>query len=118
MWKDNNRRHTERTATLEVIRTYGADHKIIFVGDATMSPYEIVHPGGSIEHWNEESGAVWIQRIVNHYPHTIWLNPEHMTPWNLTESTLITKQLMQDRMYPLTLEGLDSGMRELHRKHQ
>lgn len=117
VWKDNNRRHTERTATLEVIRTYGADHKIIFVGDATMSPYEIVHPGGSIEHWNEESGAVWIQRIVNYYPHTIWLNPEPMTQWNLTQSTLITKQLVQDRMYPLTLDGLDSGMRELHRKH-
>lgn len=113
VWKDNSRRHTERIPTFDVLHKYPADYKVIFIGDATMSPYEITYPGGSVEHWNEEAGSVWMQRILDVYSKAIWLNPEPEGAWEYTPSLQITKQLMEDRMYPLTLAGLDQGMRRL-----
>ncbi|MGB5347259.1 MAG: VWA domain-containing protein [Woeseia sp.] len=112
-WKDNRRRHTERIATLDVAHKYGSDYKLIFVGDATMSPYEVVYAGGSVEHWNDEPGAVWIKRLLNTYPKAIWLNPEPRQRWDYTPSTKIIRELMDDRMYPLTVAGLDEGMKTL-----
>jgi uncharacterized protein with von Willebrand factor type A (vWA) domain len=114
LWKDNRRRHAERIPTMDITHKYGADYKLIFVGDATMSPYEIVYAGGSVEHWNEEPGAVWIKRLLNTYPKSIWLNPEPQHRWNYTPSVKLTRELMGDRMYPLTIAGLDAGMRALH----
>ena len=114
LWKDNRRRHTERIPTLDITHKYGADYKLIFVGDATMSPYEIVYAGGSVEHWNEEPGAVWIKRLLNTYPKAIWLNPEPRHRWDYTPSVKLTRELMGDRMYPLTIAGLDEGMKALH----
>ena len=114
MWKDNRRRHAEKTATLDITHKYGPDYKLIFVGDATMSPYEIVYAGGSVEHWNDEPGAVWIKRLLNTYPKAIWLNPEPRHRWDYTPSVKITRETMSDRMYPLTVAGLDEGMKALH----
>ncbi|HEX7114020.1 MAG TPA: VWA domain-containing protein [Steroidobacter sp.] len=114
VWKDNGRRHVERIPTVEVMRTYGHDYKLIFVGDATMSPYEIVQPGGSVEHWNEEAGAVWMQRLLEAWPHHVWLNPEPVDRWEYTPSIRITRELLQDRMYPLTLSGLDAAIKALN----
>ena len=114
VWKDNRRRNSERTPTLNLIRTYGRDWKLIFVGDASMSPYEIAVPGGSVEHWNEEAGQVWMQRLTDHFEHVAWLNPVREDYWNHTQSIQMMKQLVEDRMYPLTLEGLDRAMRELN----
>ncbi len=116
VWKDNRRRYTERTATWDVLHKFGHDYKLVFVGDASMSPYEITHPGGSVEHFNEEAGAAWMQRLLNTYPAAVWLNPTPEQYWGYTHSTQIMRQLMQDRMYPLTLEGLDDAMRTLSRK--
>ena len=113
VWKDNRRRHAERIPLIEVMRTFGRDHRAIFVGDATMSPYEIVYPGGSVEHWNEEPGAVWMSRLLASYPHAVWLNPEPVSRWDLTPSIELTRKIFEDRMFPLNLEGLDRGMREL-----
>ena len=113
VWKDNRRRHTERMQTLEVMRTYGADYKLVLVGDATMSPYEILQPGGSIEHWNEEPGATWLKRLLASYPRHVWLNPEPTDRWDWTPSVKITRELVDDRMYPLTLQGLDEAIRAL-----
>ena len=113
VWRDNRRRHAERISTVDVIHTYGRDHKIVLVGDATMSPYEIVYPGGSVEHWNDEPGAVWLQRLLGAYPRAVWLNPEPRPRWDATPSVQMTRELMEDRMFPLTLEGLEQGMREL-----
>jgi uncharacterized protein with von Willebrand factor type A (vWA) domain len=113
VWKDNRRRHRERTPLTEVLRTYGHDYKLIVVGDATMSPYEIVQPGGSIEHWNEEPGAVWMKRLLASYPRHAWLNPEPRERWDYTPSIRITRELFEERMFPLTLEGLDRAMRSL-----
>jgi uncharacterized protein len=117
VWKDNRRRFAERTPTWEVMHKFPHDYKLIFVGDAAMSPYEISHPGGSVEHFNEESGAVWLQRMANTYPATIWLNPTPEAHWGYSQSTKIIKELVNDRMYPLTLKGLDDAMRELTRKN-
>lgn len=117
VWKDNRRRFAERTPLWEVLHKFPHDYKLIFVGDAAMSPYEITHPGGSVEHFNEEAGAVWMQRMVNTYPATVWLNPTPEAHWNYSQSTKIIKELVKDRMYPLTLEGLDDAMRELVRKN-
>ncbi len=117
VWKDNRRRFSERTPTWEVMHKFPHDYKLIFVGDAAMSPYEISHPGGSVEHFNEEAGAVWMQRLINTYPAAVWLNPTPEAHWNYSQSTKIIKELVKDRMYPLTLEGLDDAMRELVRKH-
>jgi len=114
MWKDNRRRHAERIPTLDIAHKYGADYKLIFVGDATMSPYEIVYAGGSVEHWNEEPGAIWIKRLLHTYPKAIWLNPEPRKRWDYTPSIKITREIMDDRMYPLTIAGLDDGIKALH----
>jgi uncharacterized protein len=114
VWKDNRRRHVEKIPTMEVMRTYGHDYKLIVVGDATMSPYEIVQPGGSIEHWNEEAGAVWLQRMARTWPHHAWLNPEPQQRWEYTPSVQITRELVEDRMFPLTLRGLDDAIKALH----
>lgn len=113
MWKDNRRRHAERISTLDITQKYGSDYKLVFVGDATMSPYEIVYAGGSIEHWNEEPGAVWIKRLLNTYPKAIWLNPEPRERWDVTPSVKLVRELMDDRMYPLTIAGLDEGIKAL-----
>jgi len=114
LWKDNRRRHAERIPTGEITHKYGPDYKLIFVGDATMSPYEIVYAGGSVEHWNEEPGAVWIKRLLNAYPKAIWLNPEPEKRWEYTPSVKLTREFMDDRMFPLTLSGLDDGIKALH----
>ncbi|OYQ37675.1 VWA domain-containing protein [Niveispirillum lacus] len=115
VWKDNKRRHVERLSTFDVINTYGADYKLVFVGDASMSPYEITQPGGSVEHFNEEAGIVWMRRLLDKYPHAIWLNPSDERYWTYTQSIGLMRQIMADRMFPLTLAGLDAGMRELMR---
>jgi uncharacterized protein len=115
VWKDNKRRNNERTSTLELMHKFPHDYKVVFVGDASMSPYEISQPGGSVEHWNEEAGAVWMTRLLDVYPHSIWLNPVPETHWQYSQSTELLKQLMENRMYPLTIDGLDQAMRELVR---
>ncbi len=115
VWKDNQRRNSERTSTWDVLHTYPADYKLVFVGDAAMSPYEIVYPGGSVEHWNEEAGQVWMQRMLSVYSKAVWLNPVPERHWQYTESTRIMQRLMGGRMFPLTLEGLDGATRELVR---
>ena len=117
VWRDNRRRSTERLATWDVLHTYPHDYKVILVGDATMSPYEIVYAGGSVEHSNEEAGAVWMQRLLGVYPNAIWLNPQPEAVWDYHESIRITRQLMGERMFPLTLDGLDRGMRFLSKSH-
>jgi uncharacterized protein len=117
LWKDNRRRFAERTPTWDILHKFPHDYKVVIVGDAAMSPYEITHPGGSVEHFNEESGAVWMHRFTNTYPATIWLNPVPQAQWGYSQSTKIMRELVNDRMYPLTLEGLDDGMRELVRKN-
>jgi len=114
LWKDNRRRHSERIPLSEVTHKYGPDYKLIFVGDATMSPYEIVYPGGSVEHWNEEPGAVWIKRLLKAYPKSIWLNPEPQSRWDYTPSIKLTRELMEDRMFPLNISGIDDGIKALH----
>ena len=116
VWKDNRRRFQERTPTWDILHKYGHDWKVVFVGDASMSPYEITHPGGSVEHFNEEAGAVWMQRMVNTYPAAVWLNPMQEQYWGYSHSVRVIQELMKDRMYPLTLEGLDDAMRALSRK--
>jgi len=114
LWKDNRRRHSEKTPTLDLTHKYGQDYKLIFVGDATMSPYEIVYAGGSVEHWNEEPGAVWIKRLLNAFPKSVWLNPEPRDRWDYTPSTKLVRELMGERMFPLTIAGLDDAIRALH----
>lgn len=113
VWKDNMRRWTDRSNTWDIIHTYSSDYKVIFVGDATMSPYEISSVGGSVEHWNEEAGEVWMRRITQHFSKVIWLNPEPESSWEHTTSVVWTKKLTENRMFPLTLKGLEDGMRYL-----
>jgi uncharacterized protein with von Willebrand factor type A (vWA) domain len=113
VWKDNRRRHSERTRTWELLHKYGHDYKVIFVGDATMSPYEILQPGGSVEYFNEEPGAVWVKRVTEVYAKCVWLNPEPEEIWPYRQSIAILKELMGGRMYPTTLEGLERAMRVL-----
>jgi uncharacterized protein len=98
-----------------VLHKFPHDYKVIFVGDATMSPYEITYPGGSVEHWNEEAGAIWMDRLAQIYEHVVWLNPTAERHWDYTPSIGLMKQLVNDRMFPLTLEGLEKAMRELSR---
>lgn len=117
VWKDNRRRWSERTPMQEVLHTYPHDYKLIFVGDASMSPYEITHAGGSVEHSNPEPGAVWLQRMTDVWRSAVWLNPIGQEQWGYSASIRIIRELMEDRMYPLTLEGLDDAMRVLTRKH-
>jgi len=115
VWRENRRRFDDTTPTWDVLHTYPHDYKVIFVGDAAMSPYEIMAPGGSVEHFNEEAGAAWIERVARTYPACVWLNPVAEKEWDYTQSIRIMRQLMGGRMYPLTLEGLDKAMRELVR---
>jgi uncharacterized protein with von Willebrand factor type A (vWA) domain len=115
LWKDNKRRWTERTPTWDVLHKYPADYRVIFVGDASMSPYEITVPGGSVEHMNEEAGSAWIKRVTGIYEHCVWLNPVPEQHWSWTPSIKLMAELMDDRMFPLTLEGLDGAMRALMR---
>jgi len=115
LWKNNRRRREEKTPTWDVIRTYPTDYRVVFVGDASMSPYEIAQPGGSVEHWNEEAGHVWLRRILDHFPRSIWLNPVKQSQWGYTHSVQMIHELMGGRMFPLTLDGLDGAMRSLTR---
>ena len=116
VWKENRRRWTERTSTMDLLHKFGADHKLVIVGDAAMSPYEVTHPGGSIEHMNEEAGAVWLKRLTDTYASAAWINPTPEAYWGHSASTAILRKLMDDRMFPLTLQGLEEAMRSLSRK--
>jgi uncharacterized protein with von Willebrand factor type A (vWA) domain len=116
VWKDNRRRWSQRTPTWDVLHKFGHDYKVIFVGDAAMSPYEVSHPGGSVEHMNEESGATWLGRVAQTYPATAWLNPTPEIQWSYSSSTRMIRDIMGGAMFPLTLDGLDAAMRELTRK--
>jgi len=113
VWKDNHRRNAERISTHDLLHKYGPDYKVVFIGDAAMAPYEITHPGGSVEHWNEEPGLVWLQRFVQTYRKLIWINPYPRDTWGYTASTHLIRELVEERMYPLTLSGLEDGMRYL-----
>ena len=115
VWKSNARRHGERIPTWDVLHKFGSDYKIIFVGDASMSPYEISHPGGAVEHWNDEAGQAWLSRVKDSYDHVVWLNPTPERHWDYTYSIGMIRDLMQSRMYPLTLQGIDQAMRALMR---
>lgn len=110
VWKNNLRRHQERLPVFDVLHKYASDYRLVFVGDAAMSPYEITHSGGSVEHWNEEAGQVWLQRVLDTYDKAIWINPVPEEHWRYTTSTEITHRLMDGRMYPLTLRGLEEAM--------
>jgi uncharacterized protein with von Willebrand factor type A (vWA) domain len=113
VWKNNRRRHAERTPTWDILRKFNSDYRLIFVGDATMSPYEILQPGGSVEYNNEEAGAVWLRRLVERFPKYAWLNPEPEGVWEYRQSIAVIKQIMGGRMYPVTIRGLEQAMREL-----
>ena len=113
VWRDNNRRHNEKIDLLQVLHTYSRDYKIIFVGDATMGPYEITYPGGSVEHWNEEAGNVWMKRLTDYFDKVIWLNPQNETQWPYYSSINIMQGLVDKKMYPLTLSGLGQGIKAL-----
>jgi len=113
VWKDNRRRHSERTRTFDIMHKYGHDYKLVFVGDATMSPYEVLQPGGSIEYSNDEAGAVWLKRVLEVYPRAVWLNPEPEEIWPYRQSIGILKEIMGGRMYPTTIQGLERAMRAL-----
>jgi uncharacterized protein with von Willebrand factor type A (vWA) domain len=115
VWKNNRRRHAERFSTWDILRKYNADYRLIFVGDATMSPYEILQPGGSVEYNNEEAGAIWLRRLVERFPKFAWLNPEPEGVWQYRQSISVIQQLMSGRMFPVTLQGLERAMRELSR---
>ena len=115
VWKDNRRRHTEKLNTQDILHKYPNDYKVIFVGDATMSPYEITYPGGSVEHWNEEAGAVWMDRVGQIFKSVVWLNPTAERHWDYTPSIGLMKQLVGERMFPLTIDGLEKSMKELSR---
>ncbi|MDR7034099.1 VWA domain-containing protein [Mesorhizobium sp. BE184] len=117
VWKDNRRRHAETLSTFDLIHKYGPDYKVIFVGDAAMSPYEIAYAGGSVEHWNPEAGAVWLGRVMAHWPNAVWLNPTGEKHWNYTHSIGMIRDLFEGRMFPLTLTGLEAATKQLSRKH-
>ncbi len=115
LWQDNRRRASQLTSTAQVLRTYSHDYRVILVGDATMSPYEVLQPGGSVDHWNREAGSVWMQRLCATFPRLVWLNPEPVDRWDYTPSVRIIRELTGDRMFPLTMAGLDSAITELKR---
>jgi uncharacterized protein with von Willebrand factor type A (vWA) domain len=116
VWKDNRRRHDEKTLTWDVLHKFPSDYRVVFVGDATMSPYEVTYPGGSVEHWNEEPGALWLQRVANVYERLVWLNPTPRAHWDHTPSIQVIREIIgPGRMFPLTIQGLDGAMRELSR---
>jgi len=110
MWRDNRRRFNEHMGTVELMRTYGPDYKLVLVGDATMSPYEITYAGGSVEHWNAEPGSVWLQRLLEKYPKFAWINPQPQGRWRQTASIELVRELLDGRMYPLTLAGLEEAI--------
>ena len=113
VWKEHNRRMSERIDTFDLLHKYTHDYKVIFVGDATMAPYEITHAGGSVEHWNEEAGAVWLQRVQDTFDKVIWINPTPLDTWEYSNSVALTKKLVDDQMYPLTIRGIEDGMNYL-----
>ena len=113
VWRDNNRRTSEPVDIHKVIHTYGSDYKVIFIGDATMGPYEITYPGGSVEHWNEEPGSVWMKRLLTHFDKSIWLNPQEEKQWSYYSSIDIMKNIVANKMYPLTVDGLTQGIKAL-----
>ncbi|HQU02456.1 MAG TPA: VWA domain-containing protein, partial [Acetobacteraceae bacterium] len=113
LWRDARFRPADRLDTFDVLNTYDQNWKLIFIGDAAMSPYEIIQPGGAVSSWNAESGRVWIQRLVAHFPKSIWINPTPQEHWRFSQSTKLIGDIMEDRMYPLTLEGLDAAMHRL-----
>jgi len=113
VWKDNRRRMSERLSTLDILNKYSHDYKVVFVGDATMAPYEITHAGGSVEHWNEEPGAAWMERFGEIYDKVIWLNPTPQETWEYSSSVMMTQDLVGGNMYPLTIKGLEEGMSQL-----
>jgi uncharacterized protein with von Willebrand factor type A (vWA) domain len=115
VWRENARRWSERVDTWDVLHTYPSDYKVIFVGDASMSPYEITVPGGSVEHMNEEPGTLWMRRLTDIYENVVWLNPVERRFWDMTPSITMMRQLLEDRMFALTPEGIDAAMRELMR---
>jgi hypothetical protein len=115
LWKENRRRFDETVPTLEIVRTYPSDYRAVFVGDASMSPYEMQMPGGSVEHWNEEPGEVWLGRLLARFPKAVWLNPVPPGQWGYTHSIGLVRRLFGERMFPLTPEGIDGAMRELAR---
>ncbi|MFU8776917.1 MAG: vWA domain-containing protein [Roseovarius sp.] len=115
VWRDNARRWNAQTPTQDVLRTYGPDYKCIFVGDASMSPYEIAYPGGANEHWNAEAGQVWLSRARSQWPNHLWINPVPRAEWDYTQSIAMIREIFEDRMVPMTLAGLDQGMRSLIR---
>ncbi|MCW5761204.1 MAG: VWA domain-containing protein [Phenylobacterium sp.] len=115
VWKDNRRRHAEKLNTYDILHKFPHDYKVIFVGDATMSPYEITYPGGSVEHWNEEAGAIWMDRVGQIFDSVVWLNPTAERHWDYTPSIGLMKQLVGERMFPLTIDGLEKAMKELSR---
>ncbi|MGC6399257.1 vWA domain-containing protein [Sphingomonas sp. FW199] len=116
VWKDNRRRTSERISTLDLLHRFGPDHKLVLVGDAAMSPYELTHPGGSVEHFNEEAGITWLGRLTGMWKSAAWINPVAEEHWGYSHSTRLIRDAMRDRMYPLTLAGLDDAMRELSRR--
>mgnify|MGYP000135173900 FL=1 len=113
VWQDNERRDSEALDTYQLINRFGKDYRLIFVGDATMGPYEITYPGGSVEHWNQEAGNVWLQRLTQHFEKVAWLNPQPTTHWPYYQSINIIDELMHNRMYPLTLEGISKAIKVL-----
>lgn len=115
VWKDNRRRWDQQTPTWELLNKYGSDYKLIFVGDASMSPYEIMYPGGANEHWNPEAGEVWLRRALDQWPSSIWINPVAEKHWKYTHSISIIQEIMADRMFPMTLKGLEAATKELGR---
>ncbi|MCD1627921.1 VWA domain-containing protein [Seohaeicola saemankumensis] len=115
VWRDNRRRWDAQTPTWEVLRTYGSDYKCIFVGDASMSPYEIAYPGGANEHWNAEAGQVWLERAREQWPHHVWINPVPEKYWSYTQSIKMIREIFEDRMVPMTLQGIERGMKEMAR---
>jgi hypothetical protein len=110
LWRDNRRRFNEHIDTAQLIRTYASGYKLILVGDATMSPYEIAHSGGSVEHWNAEPGSVWLQRLMKAYPKFVWINPQPPSRWRQITSIALIRDMLEGRMYPLTLAGLDDAI--------
>lgn len=118
LWRDNSRRHTETVSTPELLRSYSSDYKVIFVGDASMSPYEIAVPGGSVEHWNEEAGAVWMQRIIRQFPNLVWLNPENPAYWDRTPSNRMTRELIGERMFSLSVDGIENAINTLRKSNR
>jgi uncharacterized protein with von Willebrand factor type A (vWA) domain len=113
VWKNNRRRHDERVPTRDLINSYRRDYRVVFVGDASMSPYEIAVPGGSVEHLNPEAGRVWLERAILAWPRTVWINPTPVNHWGHSQSTMMIAEIFQHRMFPLTPDGVEAAMRAL-----